>query len=222
VAYYGGLGEIAQGFCRTCAVNGGVYILGKTVVSLQRVDHAEVSASDVEAPSESPVRWTISLDGVPDSLSASVLVTSLEDLPSQLRPTNINPRDEHTMSCTVVVTDTPPSITISTQSDASTSAGATAPTQVPKAHNEPTDTTEVRESDSERPREAGSSPVTETAASSSQVPRAEPDDALVTFPPGSVPGGTLLRAVRALSSGPKSNSSPVGRCTCSIALLLPL
>ena len=31
VGYYGGTGEIAQGFCRVSAVSGGVYILGRCV-----------------------------------------------------------------------------------------------------------------------------------------------------------------------------------------------
>ncbi|CAE7153531.1 unnamed protein product [Rhizoctonia solani] len=36
IGHYGGAGELAQGFCRTCAVGGGTYVLGRKVVSITR------------------------------------------------------------------------------------------------------------------------------------------------------------------------------------------
>ncbi|CAE6491346.1 unnamed protein product [Rhizoctonia solani] len=36
IGHYGGSGELAQGFCRTCAVGGGTYVLGRKVLSLTR------------------------------------------------------------------------------------------------------------------------------------------------------------------------------------------
>lgn len=83
VGDYGGLGEISQGFCRcvrpcyilwsdphlrTCAVNGGVYILGHRVVSLTRQD-------------ASP-RFSLALADVPDVLTADVLISSRDYLPN--------------------------------------------------------------------------------------------------------------------------------------------
>ncbi|KZV87657.1 FAD/NAD(P)-binding domain-containing protein [Exidia glandulosa HHB12029] len=78
VAHYGGLGEIAQGFCRTAAVHGAVYILGRKLVSLS---HDE--------------KWRIELDGVPDVLTADVLLTNDTDAKEKT-------------ACLVALTDTPP------------------------------------------------------------------------------------------------------------------
>ncbi|EJD35516.1 FAD/NAD(P)-binding domain-containing protein [Auricularia subglabra TFB-10046 SS5] len=79
--YYGGLGEIAQGFCRTCAVHGGVYILGHRILSL--------SHSDPDS------KWSITLDGIPDTLTASVLLSP--------RP----PRPDQSLACSVALTSHP-------------------------------------------------------------------------------------------------------------------
>ncbi|CAE6450115.1 unnamed protein product [Rhizoctonia solani] len=36
IGHYGGAGELAQGFCRTCAVQGGTYVLGRKVLEVTR------------------------------------------------------------------------------------------------------------------------------------------------------------------------------------------
>lgn len=36
IGHYGGAGELAQGFCRTCAVMGGTYVLGRKVLDITR------------------------------------------------------------------------------------------------------------------------------------------------------------------------------------------
>ncbi|KAL5637217.1 hypothetical protein ACGC1H_001009 [Rhizoctonia solani] len=46
IGHYGGSGELAQGFCRTCAVGGGTYVLGRKIVSITR--HDEVKHEDEE------------------------------------------------------------------------------------------------------------------------------------------------------------------------------
>ncbi|KAG8732919.1 Rab proteins geranylgeranyltransferase component A [Ceratobasidium sp. 414] len=38
IGHYGGAGELAQGFCRTCAVRGGTYVLGRKVLSITRAE----------------------------------------------------------------------------------------------------------------------------------------------------------------------------------------
>lgn len=74
VGHYGGLGEIAQGFCRISAVNGGVYILDKT-------------AEKITAPSQdSGGKFVVELDEFPEPLTADVLVTALDQLPVELHP----------------------------------------------------------------------------------------------------------------------------------------
>ncbi|CAE6508948.1 unnamed protein product [Rhizoctonia solani] len=45
IGHYGGSGELAQGFCRTCAVGGGTYVLGRKVVSVTR--HVGPEAEEV-------------------------------------------------------------------------------------------------------------------------------------------------------------------------------
>ncbi|KAG1811356.1 FAD/NAD(P)-binding domain-containing protein [Suillus variegatus] len=59
VGYYGGSGEIAQGFCRAAAVRGGVYILGRSVT-------------------------TIEVDDFPDRLHCRCLISSTSLLPGHL------------------------------------------------------------------------------------------------------------------------------------------
>ncbi|KAK7053847.1 GDP dissociation inhibitor-domain-containing protein [Favolaschia claudopus] len=74
VGHYGSAGEIAQGFCRTAAVSGGVYILGKPIKSL----------------SASPPKHILHFEEFPEPLSCSLLISSPGySLPSQ--PTLVNP-----------------------------------------------------------------------------------------------------------------------------------
>ncbi|KAK0223452.1 GDP dissociation inhibitor [Armillaria fumosa] len=66
VGHYGGSGEIAQGFCRTAAVAGGVYILGRKVSSITYSDS----------------QYTVTLDDFPEPLTCCVVVSSATHLPS--------------------------------------------------------------------------------------------------------------------------------------------
>ncbi|CAE6429139.1 unnamed protein product [Rhizoctonia solani] len=59
IGHYGGAGELAQGFCRTCAVGGGTYVLGRKVVSVTR--HEEEQGEVEEKGKETTHRpWTTS------------------------------------------------------------------------------------------------------------------------------------------------------------------
>ncbi|KAG1724804.1 FAD/NAD(P)-binding domain-containing protein [Suillus lakei] len=82
VGYYGGSGEIAQGFCRAAAVSGGVYILGRSITSIASVDPAEpeypVLTSDLP-------RFAIEVDDFPDRLHCRCLISSTTLLPGHLR-----------------------------------------------------------------------------------------------------------------------------------------
>ncbi|KAH7924843.1 FAD/NAD(P)-binding domain-containing protein [Leucogyrophana mollusca] len=76
VGYYGGSGEIAQGFCRTSAVNGGVYILGRNVLAINRTDgNSETSRQS---------RYTIEVEGIPESLISQCLISSPHHVPEHL------------------------------------------------------------------------------------------------------------------------------------------
>ncbi|KAK0469548.1 GDP dissociation inhibitor-domain-containing protein [Desarmillaria tabescens] len=68
VGHYGSSGEIAQGFCRTAAVAGGVYILSRTMSSITYSDS----------------RYTVTLNDFPEPLTCRVLISSATHLPSNL------------------------------------------------------------------------------------------------------------------------------------------
>ncbi|KAG2069991.1 FAD/NAD(P)-binding domain-containing protein [Suillus decipiens] len=82
VGYYGGSGEIAQGFCRAAAVRGGVYILGRSITRISSVDPAEpeytVLASD-------PPQFAVEVDDFPDRIHCRCLISSTTLLPGHLR-----------------------------------------------------------------------------------------------------------------------------------------
>ncbi|KAL0949116.1 hypothetical protein HGRIS_009203 [Hohenbuehelia grisea] len=82
VGHYGGAGEIAQGFCRTAAVSGAVYILGRTIISL-----SPPSSADEVAPPEPPkstAAFTVTLDDFPEPLTCDLVISSRKHLPESL------------------------------------------------------------------------------------------------------------------------------------------
>ncbi|KIJ70643.1 hypothetical protein HYDPIDRAFT_105386 [Hydnomerulius pinastri MD-312] len=81
VGYYGGSGEIAQGFCRSAAVNGGVYILGRRISNI--VINEPLSPGDHDQ--ESSYRYSVELDDFPDPLRSSCLLSSPSHVPDYLR-----------------------------------------------------------------------------------------------------------------------------------------
>ncbi|KAG2139765.1 FAD/NAD-P-binding domain-containing protein [Suillus clintonianus] len=82
VGYYGGSGEIAQGFCRAAAVSGGVYILGRSVTRVVSVDPVEPEYSVLT--SDLP-RFAVEVDDFPDRLHCRCLISSATLLPGHLR-----------------------------------------------------------------------------------------------------------------------------------------
>lgn len=74
VSYYGGSGELAQGFCRAAAVNGAVYILGRRITNIA-FNHN----------SDNGHRYTLELDDFPDPLLAPCLLFSSLHVPDHLR-----------------------------------------------------------------------------------------------------------------------------------------
>ncbi|TFY83253.1 hypothetical protein EWM64_g759 [Hericium alpestre] len=102
VGHYGGLGEIAQGFCRVAAVNGGIYILGRQV---QSVIPPECSES-------SPTKYTFNLNDFPEPLTADILISSPDLLPEALRATSFVPSTSasapsHSVARCVAIIDQP-------------------------------------------------------------------------------------------------------------------
>ncbi|KAK7436641.1 hypothetical protein VKT23_019048 [Stygiomarasmius scandens] len=72
VGHYGSSGEIAQGFCRTSAVSGGVYILGKTISSI---------TSNASSDSRN---YTIHLDDFPEPFTCDLIISSERHIPDSL------------------------------------------------------------------------------------------------------------------------------------------
>ncbi|KAJ1308321.1 hypothetical protein OPQ81_004032 [Rhizoctonia solani] len=46
IGHYGGAGELAQGFCRTCAVGGGTFVLGRKVLKITRHEGSSEEAKE--------------------------------------------------------------------------------------------------------------------------------------------------------------------------------
>ena len=66
--HYGGVGEIAQGFCRTAAVAGATYVLGRQIVST----HA------TEGASEGSRKYRVKIEELPEDIECDVLISSAD------------------------------------------------------------------------------------------------------------------------------------------------
>lgn len=80
VGQYGGLGEIAQGFCRASAVGGTTYILGHEVISY------ETSEDEGEDESEGRGKISVQLGDFDERLKCDVIIASPGYLPSPPPP----------------------------------------------------------------------------------------------------------------------------------------
>lgn len=69
VGHYGGTGEIAQGFCRTAAVSGGIYVLGRSISSIK------TPATSPSDGSPTP-NYEVELEDVPDKLTCNLIIAS--------------------------------------------------------------------------------------------------------------------------------------------------
>ncbi|KAF9483980.1 FAD/NAD(P)-binding domain-containing protein [Pholiota conissans] len=88
LGHYGGLGDIAQGFCRAAAVNGAVYILSREVRKISHIEHSDnTKHSSVTGSQEAPHRfnYTIDLDDFPDTLSCKLIISPASYVPPTLR-----------------------------------------------------------------------------------------------------------------------------------------
>ncbi|PVF99147.1 FAD/NAD(P)-binding domain-containing protein [Serendipita vermifera] len=104
IGHFGGAGELAQGFCRTCAVSGGVYILGRPYTitydpsqePVQKVSEPTAPTSqdtegivDSEHPEPSqkdskveniPLNFHIQIDGIDDKLRARYVISVPDEI----------------------------------------------------------------------------------------------------------------------------------------------
>ncbi len=184
VGHYGGLGELAQGFCRTSAVGGGTYILGRGVTSItppERSSQPGNSDGQALSPLASEPLWRIILEDFDQEVRCSVVVTPLDYVPSNLRSSPL-PSPGSPPGCTfargVAIVDKPieflPSALV----------------------NQP------GEHSSDSTGDQGEDETDHIV-----------DTALLVFPPDSVEGGSTTTSVNLLITGEASMSTPRGNCT---------
>ncbi|KAI0706927.1 FAD/NAD(P)-binding domain-containing protein [Cerioporus squamosus] len=197
VGHYGGLGETAQGFCRTSAVKGGTYILGRRVVSVEpSPDEPPEDEKGSSASRPANARYSVKLEDFDEQLTAKVLVSSPDYVPSSLRGavpanTGASQRPAYAVARCVAVIDRPLMFTPSEAPDDASSADAVGPTEA------------AEDEMSEKP----------------EPPKYDVDTALLVFPPGSLHNG-LTTAAHALVTGDGSMSAPKGRYIVNISLPL--
>jgi RAB protein geranylgeranyltransferase component A len=182
VGHYGGLGEIAQGFCRVSAVNGGVYILDRKTV-------------EITPPSAPENKFVAHLDNLPEPLTADVLISARDQLTASLHPFPEKATHVSLLARCILVIDKPipfpPSL--STEDELSGDDVGSAPIA-----------SEVEDGGGE-----GSSPTTQAKTPIEAPPV---DTSIIIFPPRSVNGGSSTKAAQAFTTGAGTLSAPQGKC----------
>jgi hypothetical protein len=183
VGHYGGLGEIAQGFCRVSAVNGGVYILDRKI-------------EEITAPSSaSGDKFVINLDDVPGPLTADVLVAAQDQLPLSLHPSPAHDTHMSPIARCIAVIDNPilfPPL-LSSEEGQSDDDVESAPT-------------------TSGGEDAGGQSSESTTQPESPAEESFVDTSVVVFPPCSVNGGSSTNAAQAFTTGAGTLSAPQGKC----------
>jgi RAB protein geranylgeranyltransferase component A len=189
VGHYGGLGEIAQGFCRSSAVSGGVYILGKRILSIDQTPEPLSSPEPVwkESPS---LRYMVKLDDFPHDLTCDLIIASRNHLPSHLR---------HIMKYI------PPSDLPSHASSASVIARCIAIIDRPIPLSPDLNAPLLRAGQTSDQGSPLSAPLT-----------GQDDTSVLIFPPSSLAAGSSMTSVNVLITGEGSKSTPQGKCMLSM------
>ncbi|GLB33328.1 putative FAD NAD-P-binding domain-containing protein [Lyophyllum shimeji] len=200
VGHYGGSGEIAQGFCRAAAVSGGVYILGRRVISIA---HSSTELTESSTPSEEerskPLPpYSIALDDFPDTLTSHIIISSASHVPPHLTHLtkqlsldhDHNPHANSPIARCIAVVD----------------HGITFPPPASSV-NPPADTEE-------------DSPLNTPETDTRSKPPSPLDAGIFVFPPSSVAGGSKTAAATVLITGEGTMSTPKGKWIWYIALPL--
>jgi Rab proteins geranylgeranyltransferase component A len=188
IGHYGGIGDIAQGFCRAAAVSGGVYILGRKITAVTSSHNTSIE-SHLTSDGKPNYRYTVELENFPDSLSCHMIISNSSYIPPQLKDRI------HQLS---------PLRQAQTKSDVTCIARCIAIIDRPlslrplEPNTEPTDALEAgRELDTD---------------SASQNTRTAVDTAVLIFPPSSVSGASTSNSATVLITGEGSLSTPKGKC----------
>ncbi|WVQ79147.1 hypothetical protein IAT38_001243 [Cryptococcus sp. DSM 104549] len=94
VGQYGGAGEVAQGFCRACAVFGGTYVLGESAIP-----------ESIEASGDRGI--TFKLPCHPRPVTASHLIASSRHIPSSFLTPPASSETSVTSHCVAIVSSLP-------------------------------------------------------------------------------------------------------------------
>ncbi|EGO01488.1 hypothetical protein SERLA73DRAFT_176791 [Serpula lacrymans var. lacrymans S7.3] len=192
VGHYGGLGEMAQGFCRMSAVHGGVYILGRSVT---RISHEpQESPSDQSASPRH--RYTVELDDLPEPLHCDCIISSSEHVPGELRS-----EAEFTF---------PPTSTAG-------SKGIKSIARCIAIIDKPI-VMEPKPPSPESPTPTGDEPDSDVVPPSDG--KKEVGSLILIFPPGSTEDGSSFTSVHVLVTGPGSMSAPAGKWIVHISMPL--
>ncbi|KAI1788932.1 FAD/NAD(P)-binding domain-containing protein [Ganoderma leucocontextum] len=194
VGHYGGCGETAQGFCRTSAVKGGTYILGRRVLSVKSCpnlsDNHPEDEKDNSRPSKTTPRYEVRLEDIDEQLTSTALVSAPDYIPLA----DSSSQDGTSFSYTPPLLDRP---LVFTPVDAPEDTTPPAPET-----EEPVEGAEDEPSDKPEP------------------PDYEVDTALLVFPPGTLQNGSTAAVCHALISGEASMSAPRGKFILNISLPL--
>ncbi|EMD31811.1 hypothetical protein CERSUDRAFT_119383 [Gelatoporia subvermispora B] len=185
VGHYGGVGEVAQGFCRTSAVSGGTYILGRRLLSITQLP----SQGRTEKFKEVGRKYAIELEEFPERLTCDMIISSPDYIPSELSShasavppplssTSGTPTDMYPVARCIAVIDSPIRFLATGPSPETRTSGDTS-------------------SDEQAPQEKGAT--------------GEVDTAMLIFAPSSVSGGSTTSAAHMLVTGEGSMSAPSGR-----------
>lgn len=195
VGHYGGLGETAQGFCRTSAVKGGTYILGRRVVAVKSPPSTvDAAQHDEKASTSSDIerRYIVELEDFDEPLTGKILLASPDyvspgptvNLPSSSNSALSN--SVYAVARCVAIVDRPLSFTPADPLEEPAAAQA-----------------EAEDATDDEAEETPSAPL---------PPNYEVDTAVLVFPPGSLAGGSSTTAAHVLVTGEGSMSAPRGKC----------
>lgn len=185
VGHYGGSGEIAQGFCRTAAVAGGIYILGRSISSIIDLDPQPISQTTLADSDKPPLpKYSVELDDFPEKLSCSLIISSPDHVPRHLLPiakhvpSSVPSNDARFVVRCIAIIDRP--IVFSATS-----------LEPPSDKENPVDSTSFQD----------------------QPPaRQDVDTAVLIFPPSSLSGGSTTTVVHVLITGEGCMATPSGKC----------
>jgi len=72
VGLFGGLGELSQGFCRSCAVSGGTYMLNQEIKSMSQSD------SQPSNPELTNDLFRVTLNDIPETVTSKLIISSVD------------------------------------------------------------------------------------------------------------------------------------------------